>query len=79
MGKIEALNAVDDEILRAVQRVERNTMSPSRTDILFLMEKYNENNTSGYTERDVTVCPDCRRHVFKFWQNVILQWKKTKR
>ena len=78
MGKIEALKEVDDEILRAVQRIERNTLNPNKNDIFYLMDRYNDCNTSGYTKREVTVCADCRRYLFKFWQNVIIQWKKTK-
>ena len=78
MGKIDALKIVDDEILRTMQRVERNTLRPSGTDILYLMDRYNECNTSNYTQREVTACGDCRRHIFKFWQNVIIEWKKTK-
>ena len=78
MSKIDALKGLDDEILRAVSRVQRNTMNPSKADIMYLRERYNEFNTSGYTEREISVCADCRRYLFKFWQNVILEWKKTK-
>lgn len=78
VSKIDALKIVDEDILRAVQRIERNTLNPNKNDIFYLMERYNECNTSGYTKREVTVCADCRRYLFKFWQNVIIEWKKTK-
>jgi len=78
VSKIDALKIIDEDILRAVQRIERNTLNPNKNDIFYLMERYNECNTSGYTKREVTVCADCRRYLFKFWQNVIIEWKKTK-
>ena len=78
MGKIESLKIVDNEIIETVERLEQNKLNPSKKDLLFLMKKYNESNTSGYTEREVTVCADCRRYIFKFWQNTIIEWRKRK-
>ena len=78
MGKIEALKGVDDEMLRTVQRIERNTLNVNKNDIFYLVDRFNECNTAAYTYRDVTVCGDCRNHVLKFWKNVIVEWKKTK-
>lgn len=79
MGKIEALKNITPEIVKTVERIEKNTLSPNKNDVLYLVDRFNECNTSAYTHRDVTVCADCRRHVFKFWQNVVIEWKKTKR
>jgi len=78
MGKIEALKTVDDDMLRTIQRIERNTLNVNKNDIFYLVDRFNDCNTSAYTYRDVTVCSDCRRHVLKFWQNVVVEWKKTK-
>lgn len=78
MGKIEALNGVDDEMLRVIQKVERESLRVNKNDFFFLVDRYNEYNTSGYTYRDVEICGDCRNYVMKFWKNVVLQWKKTK-
>ena len=77
MGKIEALKDVDQQLIEAVERIEKNTLSPNKNDIFYLVKRYNKVNTSGYTKREVSVCPDCRRHLWQFWLNVVNQWKKT--
>ena len=78
MGKIEALKQVDDEILRTVQRIERNTLRVNKADVYYLVDRYNQCNTSGYTYKEVDVCNDCRSYVLRFWQNVVIEWRKTK-
>ena len=76
MGKIEALKNITPEIIEVVER-NLTKMAISNTDLHFLVDRYNENNTSNYKYRDVDVCSDCRQHVFKFWKFVVEEWKKN--
>lgn len=71
MGKIEGIKALTPEIIEVVKRVESNTYSPSKQDIFFLTDKYNEVNTSHFKYSDVATCSDCRRHVFNFWKHIV--------
>jgi hypothetical protein len=78
MGKIEALNEVDDELLRTIDKIERNTLSVNKTDLYYLAERFNQCNTAQFTRRELDVCGDCRSNLLNFWRNVVLTWKKTK-
>ena len=77
MGKIQAIEAVNDEIIQCFERIEARQMNPSRSDLYFLTDKYNECNTNSYTHRQIDVCGDCRTYIFKFWNNVIIEWRKA--
>lgn len=76
MGKIEALKNVTPQIVEIIERNE-NKMNISKPDLHFLVDRYNENNTSEYKYRDVDVCGDCRQAVFRFWKFVVEEWKKN--
>lgn len=76
MGKIEALNNCNEEIAEVVDRIACNTFNVSGSDMKYLVDRYNENSSDSYTYSQVQACSDCRRHVFKFWYNVVEQWRK---
>ena len=77
MSRAKAIAKVNDEIIECFNRIEANQMNPSRKDLLFLTDQYNEISTSYYTHRQINVCGDCRTYIFKFWKNVIIEWRKV--
>jgi len=77
MGKIEAINSMTNEIVETIERMNKSTMNVNRKDLYFLVDKFNEVNTTNYKYKDVEVCSDCRRHVYDFWRYAVEQWKKN--
>lgn len=76
MGKIECLKVCNNEIAEVVDRITKNINNVNGKDLYYLVDRYNENNRDNYTHGQVQACSDCRKYIYKFWYNVVEQWRK---
>ena len=64
-----------EEIISAFNEFKR--MFPNKTKIKLLIDLYNEfAGQKVFEYSDVFSCRDCQNVVKKFWDNIIIEWKK---